>query len=307
MKRAVLIFSTLFILVYCTACTQDTDNGDSQAIRIAYLPITHSVVMMMMAAEKDEDAPYTIELVPFSTWPDVVDALRTGRVDGASILFEVALQARGYDDSLTMTSLSHRDGNVIVVDNTVQSYHDLIGRTVAIPHRLSPQYTLLQIVLEREEIDPESLNIIEISPAEMPFTMAGGAISAFIVAEPFGSIAESAGVGRIFETSDQIFYNSVCCVMVLRDIDHNPSQRDWFISRFEQIAEAAHRRDEHVLQVFRNHSRVSDDIIRSSFDHINFDNLSIDYHEYNNITDIILRHSVLDKVPHFADFVLPDR
>ena len=305
MKKVVPVFFVFFIFLSFTSCTHD-NNGDSQAIRIAYLPITHSVIMMMMAADQDENAPYAIELVPFSTWPDVVDALRTGRVDGASILFEVALQAHGYDDSLTMTSLSHRDGNVVVVDNTIEGYQDLIGRTVAIPHRLSPQHTLLQIALEREGIDPESLNIIEISPAEMPFTMASGAISAFIVAEPFGSIAESAGVGRILETSDQIYPNSICCVMVLRDFGYDTTQRDWLLNRFDQMAEKARECNEYVLSVFRNHSRVSDDIIRQSFYNINFESLRIDYHEYSSVTDTILRHGVLNQVPCFLDFVLQE-
>ncbi|MCL2398839.1 MAG: ABC transporter substrate-binding protein [Defluviitaleaceae bacterium] len=295
----------LLVFLSFTACSRQEE--DSRTIRIAYLPITHSAAVMLMGQVIDDDAPYTIELVRFTTWPDVVDALRVGRVDGASILFEVAMQASlqiaEIDSSFDMISLSHRDGNVLVVDNYITSYRDLIGRTVAIPHRLSPQHTLLQMVLEREGIDPGVLNIIEISPAEMPFTLASGAIAAYIVAEPFGSISEAAGVGRIFETSNQINPNSVCCVMVFRNMDNEPELREWLIDKFNYALKKAQSEEGYILEVFRQHSTTSDDVIRQAFSNITFDNLELSYEEYLAITYDILRHGVMTRVPDFCDFV----
>jgi len=302
MKKALYTALALFFL---SACIGNADDGDSQAIKIAYLPITHSVAVMMMAELDYGDSPHRIELVPFTTWPDVVDALRTGRVDGASILFEVALQAKNEDTGgLKMLSLSHRDGNVVVVDNSITSYHDLIGKIVAIPHRLSPQHTLLQKVLEREGISPNDIQIIEISPAEMPFSMASGAIAAYIVAEPFGSIAENAGVGWIIETSDQIYPYSVCCVMVFRQDILNEEIREWLQASFSRAAQAAHKRDDLVIDTFMRRTNLSRAVVGYSLRNTHFENLQLSEQEYQNITDIILQYGILERIPDFYDFVL---
>ena len=34
-----------------------------------------------------------MELVKFGSWPDLMDALNTGRIDGASVLAELAMKA----------------------------------------------------------------------------------------------------------------------------------------------------------------------------------------------------------------------
>lgn len=308
MKILKLLYLLILPLLLAGCAVQASEETTTYNIQIAYLPITHSTALMVMNDSHecfyDE---HGMELVRFTTWPDVVDALRTGRVDGASVLFEVALQAKLEDDSLVMLSLTHRDGNVIVVDNYVETYQDLIGRVVAIPHRLSPQNTLLQIILEREGISPDDIQIIEIAPSEMPFSMASGAISAYIVAEPFGSVAEMAGVGRIIETSNEIFPNAICCVLVFREeAISNPAVREWIMERFNEAAEIADTRNERVIEIFQGHTRLAVEIVERSLEHTSFYNLQLTEEEYNAITEIILRYGVLEEVPPFHGFVIDE-
>jgi len=289
----------LIIVLALAACNSEEE---SEVIRIAYLPITHSAVLMIMDGLEIEDSPYELELIRFTTWPDVVDALLTGRVHGASILFEVALRAREIDDSLVMLSLSHRDGNVVVVDHSIETYHDLIGKTIAIPHRLSPQYTLLQMVFEREGIPPGAVKIIELSPAEMMFTLASGAISAYIVAEPFGAVAENAGVGRIFETSNEIMPGKVCCVIVFRSCLLDDDLLEWFMTNFEYAAEMANSQEGAAAEAFSRHTRQSDDVIEESLRNTTFCCLHLSPEEFDEITETILRFGALNSVPSFDEF-----
>jgi len=299
----IFIVLAVVVLTACAGALEAVENPQG-TIQIAYLPITHSLAVMKMNAMQLEDDPYSIELVRFTTWPDVVDALRTGRVDGASVLFEVALQAGNENDGLSLLALSHRDGNVIVVDNNIESYSDLIGRNIAIPHRLSPQNTLLQIVLEREGISLDEVQLIDISPAEMPFSMASGAISAYVVAEPFGTIAESAEVGRILETSNEIFPNSICCVLVFReDAITNEHMLSWFMERFHEAAARVELKDDAVIELFMEHSRLSRSVTEQALANTHFDCLRITEEEYLEVTALILEHGVLETVPVFHDFV----
>ncbi|MCL2014936.1 MAG: ABC transporter substrate-binding protein, partial [Defluviitaleaceae bacterium] len=164
-----------------------------------------------------------------------------------------------------------------------------------------------QIILEREGISPDDIQIIEIAPSEMPFSMASGAISAYIVAEPFGSVAEMAGVGRIIETSNEIFPNAICCVLVFREeAISNPAVREWIMERFNEAAEIADTRNERVIEIFQGHTRLAVEIVERSLEHTSFYNLQLTEEEYNAITEIILRYGVLEEVPPFHGFVIDE-
>ena len=304
MKRlCIACLVLIFILAGCSSLNAAADGRT--VIRVAYLPITHSAAVMVLPEVARGDENFKVELVRFTAWPEVVEALRAGRVDGASMLLEVAIRAFEMDDSLVTVSLSHRDGNVIVVDNSIESYHDLIGKTVAIPHTFSPHYSLLRMVLEREGIDINDINLVEISPAEMPFTMAARAISAYVVAEPWGSLAEERGIGRILERSNEIIPNSVCCLLVFNNnlFEEYDGLLDWLLEHFEIAASHAQAEDEKVLAAFRQHTSFEEAIIRRSLANTNFDNLIFTQEDFDSVTEAILRFGVLDAVPNFNDFV----
>lgn len=83
-----------------------------------------------------------IELVKYGSWPELLDALNTGRVDGASVLIELAMKSKENGIGLTAVALGHRDGNIVVVSNGIHRAEDLRGRVYAIPHRSSSLYTV---------------------------------------------------------------------------------------------------------------------------------------------------------------------
>ena len=303
LRNLSLCFVLMLILTGCSP--SETDAYGRTIIRIAYLPITHSAAVMVLPEVVRDDERFQIELARFTAWPEVVEALRAGRVDGASMLFEVAVRAFETDDSLVAVSLSHRDGNVIVVDNSIENYHDLIGQTVAIPHTLSPHYSLLRMVLEREGIDINDINLVEISPAEMPFTMAARAISAYVVAEPWGSLAEERGIGRVLERSNEIIPCSVCCLLVFNNnlLNEHDGLLEWLLENFETAASHAQAADEKVLTAFARSTRFEREIIMRSLANTNFDNLTFTREDFDSVTEYILRFGVMDSLPDFNDFV----
>lgn len=147
-----IILSTL--LVGVTACgtkTAATKDG-KKTIKIAYLPITHAVPLYV----EDQDAKLNnellkntnIELVKFGSWPELMDALNTGKVDGASVLIELGMKAKEQGIDLKVVALGHRDGNNVTVSKDIKSPSDLKGKTVAVPQRFSTQNILLYQMLK---------------------------------------------------------------------------------------------------------------------------------------------------------------
>ena len=68
---------------------------------------------------------------------------------------------------LQVAALGHRDGNVIVVNDTIQDAADMKGKTFAIPSTQSSHYILLQDELAKAGLTLDDVQITQLAPAEM--------------------------------------------------------------------------------------------------------------------------------------------
>ena len=67
-----------------TASTASDPNFKGETIKIAYLPITHALAVFEAAEELKDNPDIRVELVKYGSWTELMDALNTGNVDGAS-------------------------------------------------------------------------------------------------------------------------------------------------------------------------------------------------------------------------------
>lgn len=90
------LFLTLFLGLFLgTAWCVDIDKNtqkNEKVVKIAYLPITHSLALLKEAKELESKNGVKIELVRYGSWPELLDALNSGKVDGASVLIELAMK-----------------------------------------------------------------------------------------------------------------------------------------------------------------------------------------------------------------------
>ena len=142
---AVLASMTVLLTACGTSSGGGSDSENVKTVKIAYLPITHALPVY----ELSQSDNVKVELVKYGSWPELMDALNSGQVDGASVLIELAMQAQSQNIGLKAAALGHTSGNVIVVGNNIQSASDLKGKTFAIPHRSSSHNILLQEMLEQ--------------------------------------------------------------------------------------------------------------------------------------------------------------
>ena len=94
-KSKITAFLTALALgAALTGCARDAAaTTGKRTIKIAYLPITHALpVFAAKEALAASDDDLQIELVKYGSWPELLDALNTGRVDGASVLIELAMK-----------------------------------------------------------------------------------------------------------------------------------------------------------------------------------------------------------------------
>jgi NitT/TauT family transport system substrate-binding protein len=298
---------TAVVMLFLTSCGQTThQNLGKPTIKIGYLPITHAGPLYLDAhVHGGQFEDYNIEMVKFNSWPDLMDALNTGRVDGASVLIQLAMKAVEKGIDLKAVALGHKDGNVLISSKEIEDASELKGKTFAIPHKYSTHNLLLYETLKKESLTYEDVNVVEMPPAEMPAALAGGRISGFVVAEPFGALAVKLDKGHVLHHSDDIWPNSYCCVLVLRNdfIQDNQTAAQSMVTQYVKSGELANQKSEDLYQSFEQFMKVDRGVLDLSLEWISYDGLRIEKVEYEKLRNLLSEMELMEKPPLYEEFV----
>lgn len=307
MKRITILTFLLISAAILGGCQNNgTSAEESDVIKIGYMPITHAVPLFMQEQmTEDSVEEYEIELVRFSTWPDLMDALNTGRIDGASTLITVAMKANELGIDLKGIALGHREGNVLIGSNDLEDVSDLKGETFAIPHKISTHNVLLYLMLKQHGLNYEDVNTVEMSPAEMPAALERGRISGYVVAEPFGAQAVEMDTGKVLYQSDTLWENSLDCALVLHGdfIDENRELAENFMEGYVSAAEKSDVKDDHVHDTASDYMNADEDVMALSMEWVSYDNLQINESSYNELRTYMQEMDLSEDPPEYDEFV----
>lgn len=306
-KSKITAFLTALALgAALTGCARDAsaDTTSKRTIKIAYLPITHALpVFAAKEALEASDDDLQIELVKYGSWPELLDALNTGRVDGASVLIELAMKSRQEGIGIKAVALGHKDGNVIVTNDSVQTAADLAGKTFAIPHRQSSHNILLNDALKQADLTVDDVDVVELAPPEMPSALASGQIDGYCVAEPFGAKAVTIDAGHVLYTSEELWPDSLCCGLVLTDsyLDTHHDDAAHFVAAYEQAG-----RDltpDYAKQIAVDYLQQDEAVLDLSLKWIRYDDLAITPETYETLCDKVVAYGLSDAPPTYEEFV----
>lgn len=304
MRRRIVI--VLIGLLLLTSCSAKNQHASTETIKIGYLPITHAAPLLLDAhLHAGHDESFELELVKFNSWPDLVDALNAGQIDGASMLMQLAMQAKQIDIDITAVALGHEDGNVIISQKEIDSPAQFKDTTFAIPHTHSAHHLLINELLQQEGMAYDDVNLVEMPPPEMPAALAEGRIAGYAVAEPFGALAVDLDVGKVLAFSESFWPNSYCCVLVLRDelIEENEDLVQQFVDRYVEAGVKANEKGDDLYDALQAHMDVEDGILDLSLEWIAYDSLRIERDEYEKLSDRIDSLQLMENIPTYEQFV----
>ncbi|MBR2692904.1 MAG: ABC transporter substrate-binding protein [Thermoguttaceae bacterium] len=306
MKRKwnVLLIAAL-TAVFMTSCSRSPDSG-GKSVKIAYLPITHALAVFEEAEELAAEDGLKIELVKYGSWPELLDALNANRVDGASVLIELAMKSKQEGIGIKAVALGHRDGNVVIVSNDIDSAADLKGKTFAIPHRQSSHNILLNDALATAGLTIDDVNVTELPPPEMPSALASKQIDGYCVAEPFGAMGVSLGVGKVLFDSKDLWRDSLCCGLVLTDkfIAEEPETARELVGRYKAAGNALDK--EKAMEVAKKYLNQKEGVLDISLQWISYNDLEITEETYNALLERVKKYGLSENPPAYADFVKND-
>lgn len=277
-----------------------------ETIKVAYLPITHSLPVLELAQEtQDANSDIRIELVKYGSWPELMDALSSGNVDAASVLVELAIKAYDAGSPLQLAALGHRDGNVIVGSSSITKAGDLNGKTVAIPSPQSSHNILLHQYLETAALNDSNVTFLELAPTEMPFALQSGEIDAYCVAEPFGAQAVEKGIGHVLETSENLWKDSVCCGLVWNTdwSKAHPDTAQEFLDEYLKAGNALEEDPAQELSLAKEYLNGTEDVLKQSLQWISYNDLQITEDNYNTLAQKMIQYGLNDDPPTYQEFV----
>lgn len=305
-RKITALTLSLALALSATACGSKDESNDENVVKIAYLPITHSLAALKEADELETGDGIKVELVKYGSWPELLDALNTGRVDGASVLIELAMKSKQEGIGLKAVALGHRDGNVVIVSNDINTAADLKGKTFAIPHRQSSHNILLNETLATAGLTVDDVNVTELAPTEMPSALASGQIDGYCVAEPFGAMGVSLGAGKVLYSSEELWPDSLCCGLVLTDkfIEERPEQAKEFVQSYKAAGNNLDK--EKAKEVAKKYLSQTDDVLDISLQWISYNDLDITEETYDQLVERVKEYGLSDNPPAYSDFVKTD-
>lgn len=306
MKRKIISAALALTVAFSATSCGKTAVSSENAIKIAYLPITHSLAVLEEAEELEKQSGIKIELVKYGSWNELLDALNSNRVDGASVLIELAMKSKQEGIGIKAVALGHHDGNVIVVSNDIETAADLKGKTFAIPHRQSSHNILLHDALATAGLTIDDVNVTELAPTEMPSALASGQIDGYCVAEPFGAMGVSLGAGKVLFSSEELWEDSLCCGLVLTDkfIDERTEDAKSFVASYKQAGNSLDK--EKAKATAKKYFSQSDDVLDISLQWISYNDLDITEEEYAVLADKVKEYGLSEAPPSYAEFVKND-
>ena len=303
---AITVFFVGLIVSGQVASAQLTQESKETAVTytIGYLPITHALPVF---EEKElleaEESGIQIELQKFSSWSDLTDALHAGKIDGASELIELAMSAKAKGVDLKAVALGHRDGNVIIVNDSIKSPSDMKGKTFAIPSTQSSHYILLLEELQKAGLTLDDIQVTQLAPSEMPSSLASGAIDGYCVAEPFGAQAVTNGFGNVLARSDELWKDSVCCGLIFRTdvIEQNPAAFQTFLEKYQEAGSKLDK--DEAVRIAENYLGQDAQTLETSLDWISYDDLTITREAYDDLYEKVLSDHMIENPPTYDNFV----
>jgi NitT/TauT family transport system substrate-binding protein len=183
--------------------------------KLGFVPTVHSidsVVLDKLYAPNFKSLKF--ELIKFDSWDDLLDALRSGTIQGASLPAALDLLAVEEGVPLQIVAKSHRHGNALIVANDVVSISDLKGQKVAVDD-LASTHTILLYRTMSNDTNLGDIQLVEMDPREMAAALSRGDIRAYIADQYIGAENVLAGKGKWMRRSQDIWKNETCCVLTM--------------------------------------------------------------------------------------------
>ncbi|WP_141503470.1 sulfonate ABC transporter substrate-binding protein [Paenibacillus luteus] len=211
-----LMLAVLLVVSACSANNSGKDAGGDDAkaktVRIGYQKYASVNIMKERGGleEKLKEAGYAVEWTEFPGGPQLLEALNVGSIDfghtgeAPPIFAQAAGAPLVY---LAHSPESPKAESILVPENSpIQSSADLKGKKIALNKGSNVHYLLVKY-LEREGLAYSDVEVVYLPPADARAAFESGNVDAWVIWEPFYSVAQLATKARVLADGEGLVKN----------------------------------------------------------------------------------------------------
>ena len=313
-----MVINLKSFIIFCILCFIPSTLSAKTVIRVGYLPILDHLTLLVSHAQDNKNFQY-VEIQPklFKSWDRLTDALKSEVIDAAFILSPLAMDLFNHGLPIQTILLGHRDGSALTMNKTLlfHSAQDLKGKNIAVPHTQSTHLVLLRKHLLDADLSFKEVNTPIIPPVEMFGALLTNKIDGFIVAEPFGIMAQAQGIGKMLILTKDILNHHIDCILVVRQ--HTLTQvsqaiQEWVSSLIragqwieqDKLKQGSQEVARLVAYKYLPHSeKIIVEALQHPQDRISFDDLNPGKEDFQQMMELAIQTEVLNNKVDLNKFV----
>lgn len=275
-RKVFLVWLVILAALLIPGCA-GTNEGSS--IRLAYLNNDLHQLAVFVALEEGfyKEAGLDVQVAGvFNSGPEEMSAFAARSLDMGYVGLAPAINAVANNNvPIQALALVNNEGSAIVVgrQSFIQSPVDLKGKIVAIPGYGNVQDVLLRQALLNSKLEFKDVKITVLKPPEMLQALARGDIGAFVAWEPYPSMAEAQGIGKVLLSSDQIWADHPCCILTGNKdfLNKNPVAVTKLIKVHEQATDFIKNKPEEAIRIGVKYTGLEPEIVRAALSRIEYE------------------------------------
>lgn len=279
------------------------NNHSKDTVRIGYLANDQhsSALAIANAKEMFEAEGINVELQQFNVGADIVIAMAAGQIDIGYVGTAPATMAIDKGMPLKIVAAVNEEGSGIVISNNsnISNVADFEGHTLVMPSEGSIQDILLHYLLQENNINPKSIDIMQMQTSLMPEALQSEKIDGYIVWEPYVIQASSAGYGKTLMYSDEIWKNHPCCVIIASNNfrQNHPDELKKILAIHQNATKYIYTNRDDAVSILSKHYKIDNNTEKEVLNHIKF--LAVPDNEFiNNDLKVVSIQRQLGYVQH---------
>jgi NitT/TauT family transport system substrate-binding protein len=313
---AVLSAAHGYLNINWAALLNDFRPAAKRKVTVAYLPVTCQLacpVTDYIAKFSDNGELFLPRM--FQGFPEIKEALISGRVQAAFIVAPMAIALKAQGVPIKVVYLGHRYGSAVVVakNGPIKTVADLRGHTLAIPSRFSDERLLVLRAMKVAGMKQGDVKMVEMAPPDVAGALAAKAIDGFSMGEPFPSQAELGGYGRVLFQAREYWPDYMSCILVVRQdlIDRRPETVQALVDGIARsglwLQEGKPHREDAADFVGRYYYHQGPALLRWALtrplDRVMYTPLAPRKPDFDLVRDLMIESGVLDKKIEFSEYV----
>lgn len=209
--------------------TEKGDKSDSKSIEMTTGTWKTAQTIQPFIYDKFAEEGEIVEVKPFTNPGDMKTALLSGDLDFTGTTWVTAIMAASKGEPVKVVATMTEKCSALVVgkDSGIESVADLKGKNIAyVPGTI--HHILLLETLTKAGLNPnEDVTLQKIDFFDMGQALASNSIDAFLSGEPYPSIAEIDGYGKVLQYpyfDDSIGYINAAMITTEKEISENPEK-----------------------------------------------------------------------------------